>query len=670
MKVVCAAVVGLLPWFALVAQTEIEPGVWLADSVAQADVQAAVNAAGTEETVYLPPGDETWTTSLTIPRRMYVVGSGVGQTIIRNNITSGDRRIFNFEGGGGDHGFGHIEFVGAGGSENGDGYFDVGWGAAIGHCKFDNVGSGNGPLFIEFGGFLMFDCEVILEDFHRIAIMKNGSDGTIGAGHGDWEIPADLGFTRSFYLEGCTVTKTGSVYGMLDGWQGGHSVVRFCDITGTNIANHGTESSEILRGHRFLETYHNTMDLTTTAMSTGFHHLRGGMLIAFNNEMLGTERAFLLSAYRVVQAFAPWGQADGTSGFDVNDTSDDGTGFDDGPAGDGVFESGTFTSTGDYTMTDTTKDWTGQSWVRYTCRYVFDLTASSSTSTTITVSPDPGWDTTANDGRGEWNGWEFTHGGNGQKGVVFSNTSDTLTLNGSTWPVPANVSTVTDFQLSRAGYIVGSTATTLTLNPKDVGGVIPEHVWPLGGTYEIRRVLDVMDCTGMGAQSTAFSGIRPQHTEAVTRAWEPAYIWNNTRDSGGGPVQIGASAGAYADIFVKNEDWLEDEADVSTNPGVQVGTRATMDATTAADVGSAFWVTDEADWNQTTPGIPDGQLYVWNGASWDLYYTPLVYPHPDQALLPEAYVASGSAYTGRLRLDNTKRPIKADGTGRPYIFAN
>jgi len=40
-----------------------------------------------------------------------------------------------------------------------------------------------------------------------------------------------------------------------------------------------------------------------------------------------------------------------------------------------------------------------------------------------------------------------------------------------------------------------------------------------------------------------------------------------------------------------------------------------------------FWVTDEGSWHADRPGT-SGQLYVWDGAAWHLYYTPYTYPHP------------------------------------------
>jgi len=39
-------------------------------------------------------------------------------------------------------------------------------------------------------------------------------------------------------------------------------------------------------------------------------------------------------------------------------------------------------------------------------------------------------------------------------------------------------------------------------------------------------------------------------------------------------------------------------------------------------------VTDQGNWNLSQPANTSGQLYVWNGSSWALNYTPYTYPHP------------------------------------------
>jgi hypothetical protein len=61
---------------------------------------------------------------------------------------------------------------------------------------------------------------------------------------------------------------------------------------------------------------------------------------------------------------------------------------------------------------------------------------------------------------------------------------------------------------------------------------------------------------------------------------------------------------------------------------VTTGTKAQMLAASATQRGMGWWVTDEGEWNSTNGATPDGQLYVWDGTTWQFKYRPFTYPHP------------------------------------------
>jgi len=120
-------------------------------------------------------------------------------------------------------------------------------------------------------------------------------------------------------------------------------------------------------------------------------------------------------------------------------------------------------------------------------------------------------------------------------------------------------------------------------------------------------------------------------------ASEPAYVWSNLQNGTTWTRTLhtatSAEATAYgsafddSDVIKPNRDFFAD-AGFSTSTGVQVGTKATMLASSPSVVGQGWWVTDEASWNTTLPANTSGQLYAWSGSAWVLKYTPYTYPHP------------------------------------------
>lgn len=113
---------------------------------------------------------------------------------------------------------------------------------------------------------------------------------------------------------------------------------------------------------------------------------------------------------------------------------------------------------------------------------------------------------------------------------------------------------------------------------------------------------------------------------------EPYYIFGNRRPSSAlwsVPEPVASNAVDLDGVINTDRDFFQEHAATfDGTSGVGIGTRAQMDAITPTLTGVGFWVTDEASWDTTLPAGESGQLYVWNGSAWALYYTPYTYPHP------------------------------------------
>ena len=64
-----------------------------ASSASQADVQTAYNASTSGDTVIIPSGTVSWSSSLIVTKNVSFIGAGVGRTV----ITGSGGRIFDYE---------------------------------------------------------------------------------------------------------------------------------------------------------------------------------------------------------------------------------------------------------------------------------------------------------------------------------------------------------------------------------------------------------------------------------------------------------------------------------------------------------------------------------------------------------------------------------------------
>ncbi len=137
------------------------------------------------------------------------------------------------------------------------------------------------------------------------------------------------------------------------------------------------------------------------------------------------------------------------------------------------------------------------------------------------------------------------------------------------------------------------------------------------------------DQIGMSTDATLwdYSGTGPIQTKA------PAYFWGNTQN--GSRLQVSLNCVGTAEEctrqatkqLVENRDWFQTPVGpFNGTVGVGEGTLANRPATCTP--GTAYWATDQGEWNSKHDGA-DGQLYKCTAQNtWTLQYTPYTYPHP------------------------------------------
>ncbi len=112
--------------------------------------------------------------------------------------------------------------------------------------------------------------------------------------------------------------------------------------------------------------------------------------------------------------------------------------------------------------------------------------------------------------------------------------------------------------------------------------------------------------------------------DPIVAGSEPFYVWHNTRAGLNWEASVANDA---TNIIQPDRDYYDYNASFDGSSGIGLGTKAEMNSITPTFIGVGFWVTDEGEWNSENPEY-DGRLYVWDGDSWEIHYTPYAYPHP------------------------------------------
>jgi hypothetical protein len=289
------------------------------DSCSQPDVQAAITAASTGDTVIIPNGSCTWTTSVTLAKSIILKGAGADKTRITLNgsgsamsVGAGTWRIT---------GIGFIIEPPSSGVM--DGQMLNGW--RIDHCTFTSSGAyatKNSIIIVGYHdgpnrrGFGLFDNNTLTNVWAPLFY-----GGVCNYSNEEWANSLGLGTADALFIENNTFINTigSNILTQPDGNCGSRVVFRYNDIESFNSAMHSVQGGH--RAARMWEIYGNVY--TSNAFPTWIvAHLRGGTGVAYNNTIGNgfSNMGFALDNVRSCEARDPVGTCNGLSSYDGNRT--------------------------------------------------------------------------------------------------------------------------------------------------------------------------------------------------------------------------------------------------------------------------------------------------------------------------------------------------------------
>lgn len=359
-----------------------------------ANVQSILNnQAHNGDTITLPAGILHWTTGVTIGKAITLQGAGVGTTIIRDGVQSGQLIQVTLAAGSETRLTG-IEFQ-DGGRVNGgaaptgvlhvDGSNTNGSKFRWDHCKWNNVNGS--PVLDTVIGVVDHNTFYFRRNAAAIYIYGSRWNGR-NYGDGSWAAPTGFGSSQFLFIEDNTFSyNIGSLGMVTDAYAGARFVVRHNTINDGVLQNHGTESTGRTRGSRAMEVYNNTY--TGTNLNRFVGGSRSGGVLFHDNTISGYWGApvFTLVNVRNYMPFTPWGGADGTNAWDVNEPN--------------AFFTGTAAAnSSNLTVTVSGASWATNHWVGYVLRRTSNVCNSgslnfgeilSNTSNTITYTGNGGY---------------------------------------------------------------------------------------------------------------------------------------------------------------------------------------------------------------------------------------------------------------------------------------
>jgi hypothetical protein len=267
-----------------------------AASASQADVQAAIDAATPGQTIVIPAGNVTWTSGVTVNKRVTISGSNFNPTSLgRSNqsvvITNAASVPLFTMTTGNDYHTGLVGLKLLEGTRTSNHIHMTGTGSRVGFINdcyidqiehFSEVGA-EGIASIWWNATGGIWCNSQFVNSNRNVDALGGATICLRSPH-SWETPSTMGDLDAngninLYIEDCTIFN---VQNWLDMDDNTRVVGRHCLIDGSSCTHHGLTSSW---GARHSEWYDNHFTVTTLALNMAARYLwvRGGTTLLTDN---------------------------------------------------------------------------------------------------------------------------------------------------------------------------------------------------------------------------------------------------------------------------------------------------------------------------------------------------------------------------------------------------
>lgn len=512
-----------------------------AASASRSDVASAISSASDGDIVTIPAGTADWNTVLDITKAITLQGAGMDSTIIRDQITSGPLITWTLVGNK------NSRMTGIGFQDNGRGaiayngvvYVSGGYDSRrmrIDNCRFVNLNgvsifTGDTLGVIDSCHFVNGAAKIFVYVYHENWGGYTFSDGSFAD-------PPGFGQETWLFIENNSFAYTnGTFYAVTDAYRGARYAARYNTVTNAWWEAHGTDSGGRRRGTRAMEIYMNTHYYNAGSVNDYFVNFRSATGVIWSNTLSGyaSTPKIQLAAYRLQGHFQPFGYADGESRWDTNSSSN-------------PFVSGTASSGGTLTMTDSGKSWTTDQWAGYSLVNVTSNRASiitANTATTLTFLDAGAGGSYGNMAFAAGNSYRINlvvevmdQPGKGQGTRLLGKTITSQTHSGGT--VTCTVSS--------HGY---STGDYVGISETESSGT------SLNGTFQI-TVTDANNFTYSvsGSSTISFAGFATK----VPAGWpdqvdEPIYEWNNTHEGNNVGFTIGSSQIRATEHYVSDTQY-------------------------------------------------------------------------------------------------------------------
>lgn len=256
----------------------------------QDTVQAHINSATRGDTIYIPAGEWTYTTSVNAPsvsinKAIHFMGAGYDSTIFHDATGNGDEAVMF----GIDSGYVTFSYVQldsmrkTNSAEPAIIIQSTADSVRVHHCSFygDLVGADPGrgvTVAFKTKHSILIDSCYFYDTQQGIQIFGEGDDS--------WTQEVSFGSADFVFIENNVFSYASKRDGCYDAYNGARYVFRYNQVTNTNIGHHGRDSGGYRSTHLH-EIYENTF--TATGLSTTIRTInsRGGTGVIYNNAYNG-----------------------------------------------------------------------------------------------------------------------------------------------------------------------------------------------------------------------------------------------------------------------------------------------------------------------------------------------------------------------------------------------